>query len=108
MTMRLNDGHDLSRHSLEAAKQRSGTSWLITFADLAALMLAFFALMYSMGEIDPDRWKGTEATVIGAPDSANDIAASVDRVWRNIEISIISPTSLVNRLTKCRHSLARE
>lgn len=32
--------------------------WLVTFADLAAVLVAFFVLMFSMSEVDTDRWNG--------------------------------------------------
>lgn len=32
--------------------------WLLTFADLAAVLVAFFVLMFSMSEVDTDRWNG--------------------------------------------------
>ena len=71
-----------SRHTGSAS---ASASWLVTFADLAALMVAFFALMFSMGEIDADRWSATEQAI----DATLDIAAGTDtprdRSWRNIE-----------------------
>src|SRR3546814_20739358 len=32
--------------------------WLVTFADLTAVMVAFFVLLFSMSEIDTHRWGG--------------------------------------------------
>lgn len=43
---------------LERATRSSGsTGWLITFADLLSLMLAFFLLMFSMSQIKFDAWR---------------------------------------------------
>ncbi|MCP5405119.1 MAG: hypothetical protein H6922_02720 [Pseudomonadaceae bacterium] len=42
------------RVSGEAA---NSSRWLITFADLVALLLVFFVLLFSMKEIDRDRWE---------------------------------------------------
>lgn len=40
-------------------RKRSGDArWLITFADLAAVMVAFFVLLFSMAEVDSDKWEG--------------------------------------------------
>ena len=36
--------------------KRSGNTWLIMFADLAALMLTFFVLLFSMSHIADDDW----------------------------------------------------
>lgn len=60
-------------------------SWLLTLTDLSALMVAFFALMFSMGEIDLKRWQTTEVAIDAALDRIADGDTSRDRVWRNIE-----------------------
>jgi chemotaxis protein MotB len=39
-------------------KRQSDARWLITFADLAAVMVAFFVLLFSMAEVDSDKWEG--------------------------------------------------
>lgn len=46
---------------MTAARARPGgqpAQWLVTFADLAAVLVAFFVLMFSMSEVDTDRWNG--------------------------------------------------
>ncbi len=52
---------------------QSSGPWLFTFADLAALLLAFFVLTFSMSRLDAERWRrfsalwpGQAATVPGA------------------------------------------
>lgn len=35
--------------------------WLMTFTDLTALMLVFFVLMFSMSELDTDKWRSAVA-----------------------------------------------
>jgi chemotaxis protein MotB len=64
---------------------RPTASWLITFADLAALMVAFFALLFSMGEIDADRWSATELAIDATLEIAAGDAPPLDRVWRNVD-----------------------
>ncbi len=44
-----------------AAERRSDARWLITFADLAAVIVAFFVLLFAMAEVDSDKWKGATA-----------------------------------------------
>ncbi|MDH3739416.1 MAG: hypothetical protein OER92_09490 [Alphaproteobacteria bacterium] len=39
-------------------KRRSHARWLVTFADLAAVMVAFFVLLFAMTEVDSDKWEG--------------------------------------------------
>jgi len=41
-----------------ARERRTDARWLITFADLAAVMVAFFVLLFSMAEVDSDKWEG--------------------------------------------------
>ena len=39
------------------APPASGSAWMITFADLTALMLTFFVLLFSMSEPEPEKWE---------------------------------------------------
>lgn len=39
-------------------ERRTNARWLITFADLAAVMVAFFVLLFAMAEVDSDKWEG--------------------------------------------------
>ena len=45
----------LARPDLSSA---NGQAWLLTFADLIALMLAFFVLLFSMSQIEQRKWQG--------------------------------------------------
>ncbi len=38
---------------------RQGARWLITFADLIAVMVAFFVLVFAMSEVDAGKWQNT-------------------------------------------------
>ena len=42
-----------------APRPRGDTRWLVTFTDLAALLVAFFVLLFSMAEVDSEKWQGT-------------------------------------------------
>ncbi len=46
-------------HRPQMQKQRAEARWLVTFADLAAVMVAFFVLLFAMAEVDSDKWEGT-------------------------------------------------
>lgn len=46
----------------QGQKRRSDARWLITFADLAAVMVAFFVLLFAMAEVDSDKWEGATAS----------------------------------------------
>lgn len=41
-----------------ADERRTDARWLITFADLAAVIVAFFVLLFAMAEVDSDKWEG--------------------------------------------------
>ena len=41
----------------EQIQHNDGQLWMVTFADLAALVLAFFVLLYSMSRIDEQSWQ---------------------------------------------------
>lgn len=51
--------------SFAAAKSGGGSPWIITFADLMALILSFFILMFSMSSIQTKAWM---AVVVGLSD----------------------------------------
>ncbi len=52
-----------------------GPQWLITFADLAAVLVAFFVLMFAMSEVDTDRWNGA----VDALDRQFDLSREADQ-----------------------------
>ncbi len=64
---------------------RQSQAWLITFADLAALLVAFFALMFSMGEVDAERWSATESAINAALDIGDNGETPRDLTWHNID-----------------------
>ncbi len=45
----------LARPDLSSA---AGQAWLVIFTDLMALMLAFFVLLFSMSQIEQQKWQG--------------------------------------------------
>ena len=61
-----------------------GPQWLITFADLAAVLVAFFVLMFSMSEVDTDRWNGA----VDALDRQFDLSREVARTRPMAEVNI--------------------
>jgi chemotaxis protein MotB len=52
-------GNEVMEPAAYGAGQQSGTSsaWIITFTDLAALMLTFFVLQFSMSKVDEVKWQ---------------------------------------------------
>lgn len=53
-------GIGLQRAAAPAATRRI---WLVIFTDLAALLLAFFVLLFSMSGVKPDLWQATAASL---------------------------------------------
>lgn len=75
-------------NNTEERKRRPDARWLITFADLAAVMVAFFVLLFSMAEVDSDKWEGatnsfdrqfriSEATVTPRPVESSNITQRI-------------------------------
>lgn len=73
----------------DVRKRRGDARWLITFADLAAVMVAFFVLLFSMAEVDSDKWEGatsafdrqfriSEATVTPRPVESSNITQRIE------------------------------
>lgn len=58
--------------------------WLVTFADLSAVMVAFFVLMFSMSEVDTDRWNGAVSALDRQFDLRDSAAAARPLAERNI------------------------
>jgi chemotaxis protein MotB len=65
----------LSALSVAPLRPSSGT-WLVTFTDLVALLLAFFVLMFSMTKIDEARWQGLIRSLASALDSIREETVS--------------------------------
>lgn len=61
-----------------------GPQWLITFADLAAVLVAFFVLMFSMSEVDTDRWNGA----VDSLDRQFDVTSETERARPTAEVNI--------------------
>lgn len=70
------------------ARPAADAQWLITFADLVSLLVVFFVLLFSMKEIDRDRWEQLtgsfqgvfaprEAVVWQRPDGFNNAAKKI-------------------------------
>lgn len=50
---------------------QSGAAWMLTFADVLALLLTFFVMMYAMNDIRDDEWQGLVAAMAGRFNPAN-------------------------------------
>lgn len=46
--------------------RKASNAWLTTFADLTSLMITFFVLLFSMKDVDVERWQEISGTLSGA------------------------------------------
>ncbi len=71
----------------KSAKAATKDSWLIIFADLLALLLTFFVLMFSMNSVQVSKWK---AVVESLSENLNPERARIqDEDWHNIEAALV-------------------
>ncbi|MBO6784819.1 MAG: OmpA family protein [Alphaproteobacteria bacterium] len=66
------------------SRSGQGPQWLITFADLAAVLVAFFVLMFAMSEVDTDRWNGA----VDALDREFDVSREMERAKPLAQVNI--------------------
>lgn len=67
--------------------EKAGESWLIIFADLLALLLTFFVLMFSMSSVQVSKW---EAVVQSLSENLNPSRAQIqEEDWQNIEAAMV-------------------
>ena len=68
--------------------QKVGESWLIIFADLLALLLTFFVLMFSMSSVQVSEW---QAVVESLSENLNPSRAQIqEENWQNIEAAMVA------------------
>ena len=57
-------------------------AWLITFADLAALMLSFFVMLFAMKSVETEAWHAVRESLsleLAPSEAARQTAAGADR-----------------------------
>lgn len=76
----------IGRPIMQGGDRQAGKSpqWLITFADLAAVLVAFFVLMFSMSEVDTDRWNGA----VDALDREFDVSKEDEKAQPTAQLNI--------------------
>ena len=55
----------------ETKRSSGDAAWMLTFADVLALLLTFFVMMYAMNEVRDDEWQGLAAAMAGRFNPAN-------------------------------------
>ncbi|MEX2009531.1 MAG: flagellar motor protein MotB [Dongiaceae bacterium] len=83
--------------------------WLITFADLVGLMLAFFVMLFAMSNIDGTKWRGVANGLSRSLDPVIAIEDESPRAERNVVEVTVEPGSDLDYLaTLLAHELAAE
>jgi len=73
--------------SAQIKHKDTSESWLIIFADLLALLLTFFVLMFSMSSVQISKW---QAVVESLSENLNPSRAQIQDVdWQNIEAAMV-------------------
>ena len=83
-------------HSSGSSPSALSSLWLIIFADLVALMLTFFVLLFSMSNVTPESWKKMVEALTDALnptpeekiDTAPDVKTNIDLVFRREAINL--------------------
>ncbi len=76
------DSHDL----IEEKKSNAG-GWMVIFADLLALLLTFFVLMFSMSSVQVSKW---QAMVTSLSENLNPERANIqDEDWNKIDEALV-------------------
>jgi chemotaxis protein MotB len=73
------------------ATRPGASTWLITFTDLAALMLALFVMLFSMSTMDEAKWRRVAAALSPDGDRRSEDAAPAASAARNIAAAETAP-----------------
>ncbi|MFC7050509.1 OmpA/MotB family protein [Emcibacter nanhaiensis] len=77
----------MSDPALQKSRKTVADSWMIIFADLLALLLTFFVLMFSMNSVQVSKWK---AVVEALSEQLNPERAKVDDTdWEKVETALV-------------------
>ena len=74
-------------------KSNSSTLWMTSLADLLALLLAFFVLMFSMSEIKVDRWQTVTETLGNKISDNNDLVTKTGTAEKNMTM-VVEPKAI--------------
>lgn len=86
-------------HDLGSAVCRPmGDAWLITFADLVALMLTFFVLMFAMSQVERYKWQSLVRSLAGGMDSIRSVEGAKPAIDFQIDQDTGAPGTDLNYL----------
>lgn len=93
------------KENTEAEDESPVPLWLLTFADVMALMLTFFVLLYSMSSLDEGKWQkltdaageGEESFLAQKMNAGDSVALEIDRVDYRSALSISYVQTLLTK-----------
>ncbi len=59
------------KHDKPPVPRRGAPGWMVTYADMITLMMAFFVLLFAFSSVDAGKWRTLVATFSGAPGLLN-------------------------------------
>ena len=82
-----------------AVRRPIGDAWMVTFADLVALMLTFFVLMFAMSQVERYKWHSLVRSLADAMDSIQSVDDAKPAVEFQIDEGTAPPGTDLNYLT---------
>ena len=81
-----------------AMRRPLGDAWMVTFADLVALMLTFFVLMFAMSHVERYKWQSLVRSLAGSLDSIRSVDDSKPAIAFQIDQEVPVPGKDINYL----------
>lgn len=71
--------------------------WMVTFADLMALMMTFFVLLYSYSKVDEEKYKAMVGSMAEAFGGIQDIKSNSEDALKGLEAGVLSKDGAESR-----------
>lgn len=81
-----------------AIRRPIGDAWMVTFADLVALMLTFFVLMFAMSHVERYKWQSLVRSLAGSLDSIRSVDDAKPAIAFQIDQDAPTPGTDLNYL----------
>ena len=82
----------------DAVRRPIGDAWMVTFADLVALMLTFFVLMFAMSHVERYKWQSLVRSLAGSLDSIRSVDDAKPAIAFQIDQDAPAPGTDLNYL----------
>ena len=81
------------------ARQDGSQAWLLTFADLTALLITFFVMLFAMSQVEQRKWQNLVDALANRLDLVREVEVAIPRQTLNIESVQSLPGSNLDYLT---------